>query len=823
MSETRTFQGHTYTRNGPGEQWTLVPQAGGRAGVVITDPYRAKDESRKDTSTALDAKRADIQDRNLTREIDRTRLQNPQDLRQEYEKLQEVVQYKEALKQARKAMDTDADPQGDLALTYAFAKAMDPSSAVREGEQASVAGSQSVIDAAVERFKKTFKMDGAGSYTPQARAALRQQVFRAIAAIKPLYDRARADMSDNAKAVGVDPKEVVGRDDTATFAPMFRDYGEKNGDPQGVISRLVGGDPIKGATIATPDAGPMKSAGYGATETSIKIPPEMQAEEATYLNQNWGKLDPSGYAAFRINLDRKYGFTSDPEAYRAEVPKMNEFATKGGRADQMGAIPAPDRPLNAVEQLRNDAVSNKYGAAAATTMNGVGFGLPSLFAGDQFNAIRKDQPGGALVGDIAGGVIGSMTGGAALKAGSSALGGGSTIARILANPLTADVAYGGIYGANDAAGRGENAVVGGLTGMGGGFIGNKVGGGIAKAFPGAVRPMATRGLDASVPTSDDLKTVASGLYTNMEANGLTAAPADTFALADSTKKILADAGKITPKDNLAATSGQTNTAYKLISDFAGEPMDPAQYQTVRTVIADGLNSPEKSDRRVAKALLKNFDTWTDATNPAMKETWDDARAVSSRYLQGDALKEAGDLAGVRAGQFSQAGMENALRVDYRQLARKAIKSQGDRFTPEVTDAIGTVVDGTRLNNTLRTIGSLAPVSPSGVRNSILTMGGTAGIGAATGLGGGTGALGGAALGVGSLIARQLSQSLTKRAAQVAENTAYGGPEYAQALQALIARAGETGGDVGTGLIVGGTEPPINDAVARALAASNGAY
>ena len=817
MSETRTYQGHTYTRNGPGDPWTMV---GPTAGGIIYDPSKTRDEARKDQSQQLDVERFDQTAANNARERGRTNLQNAQDLRQEYEKLPEVQAYRTMLSVATKATSTAPGPQGDLSLTYAYSKAMDPTSSVREGEQASVAGTQPGLQAVVEKIKKQFGVDGAGNFTPQARAALRMEIFRAASAMKPLYDRARADMEDHSRAVGVDPKEVIGRDDTATYAPLFRAYGEKEGD-DGTISRIIGGEPIKGSGLDYQKPAPAEAAGQGATKEGLPIPEEMQKEYFTYLNQNWGKLDPSGFSAFRINLDRKYGLGGGQADYRSDAVKMNEIALKGQGPNVVGRIPPQERTMG-VDRALNDLVSSPVGTGVATGANMIGYSLPSRFAGDQFSSLRTLNPKSALLGDVAGGTIGAMTGGAALKAGSAALGAGSGLARVLANPLTADLGYGGIVGANDAAGRGENQLLGGLFGAGGGFLGNKLGGAIGRAFPRSVGAGgAIKKLDANVPTSDDLKTLASGLYGHMEANGLTASPADTLALADSTKKILADAGEITPKDKLAAAPGATSKAYNLISDFADEPMDPNQYQTVRKVISDALDSPEPSDRRVAKDLLENFDTWTEATNPAMNETWKDARNVSSRYIQGDALVDAGKKAGVRAGQYTQSGMDNALRVDYRQIARDIVGNK-EHFYPALEGQINTVTKGTPLNNGLRALGSLAPVSPSGIRNGVGTMMGAGGLGAVSGAGGGTGALlGGGLIGT-SLLARQLSQSLTKRGAKVAENMAYGGPEYADALQTLIANAGARGGDIGTGMTAGAV-PYENDAVARLLRARNGAY
>lgn len=752
------------------------------------DPYKPRAQENDD-------RRLDLSATNSARDAARTKLQSAQDLRQEYEKLPEVQAYRTMLSVATKATSTAPGPQGDLSLTYAYSKAMDPTSSVREGEQASVAGTQPGLQAVVEKIKKQFGVDGAGNFTPQARAALRMEIFRAASAMKPLYDRARADMEDHSRAVGVDPKEVIGRDDTATYAPLFRAYGEKEGD-DGTISRIIGGEPIKGATIAAPEAKSTGMAGYGATETSEKIPPEMQQEAATYLNQNWGKLDPQAWSDYRAGLDRKYGFNPDPIAYMAEAPKMNDFAVKGGRPDQMGAIIAPKRDMSGIEQTWNNAVANPIGAGVATTANGVGFGIPSLLAGDKFGQLRDAFPKSALAGDIAGGVLGAKGMGGLFNAGAGAVerAGATKLGETLAKPLVADMAYGGAYGANEAAGRGDNALIGGATGTFGAFAGNKLGTSLGKAFPRAVGGVGKdiSAIDNSVPPSQELKDLASSVYSGAEAKGLTSTPDETFALNDTLSSLLSKEGRLSPTGRLTEVQPKAAEAYKLAQDYAGEPMTPTQFQTLRGVVADAGMSKDPAERRLGGMMLDAVDNWSDATNPDLAAGLREARGIASRYIQGDKISRLEDLAEPGAGQYTQSGMGNALRTQYRQLDRNITKGN-DNFAPNVVSAVQDVARGNPVRNTLRYFGKMAPTGQMGMYGTLGLTGagygaaGTAGAAVPTGL---------ALIGTG---ARAIEGKMAERAARVAELSAYGGQDYTDRITDALARAGVNGGRIGTGV------------------------
>ncbi|RYG88118.1 MAG: hypothetical protein EON59_05440, partial [Alphaproteobacteria bacterium] len=384
--EEKIFQGYVYRRAGPDQPWQLAGPATAQPaqrGTVLSDPNRAREESRKDEDQQLQRGQYDLSRDSAGRSQAKDRIDNPQSLRKEYAALPEVKEYKIASQMAAAALGTDDSPQGDIALTYAFAKAMDPGSVVRDQESAVITNSQPWFQSAAAQVKKQFGMDGAGNFSPDARRRIRLEIIRNLSSRRPLYDARRAEMAEVAKINGIDAREVVGKDDTQVFSGAFRKFAEKHGDEGDVIYNLIGGDPIK------PEQ--PKAAGAGATESAIPIPPEMQQEHSAYLAKNWGKLEPQDYAAFRINLDKKYGFGSDPEAYAADVPELNKRAAAGGSSIGLH-VPSVKKELSSFDQFRNNMLSNPVGAATAGGLNAAGIGIPSLAAPAQMQALRDEYP-----------------------------------------------------------------------------------------------------------------------------------------------------------------------------------------------------------------------------------------------------------------------------------------------------------------------------------------------------------------------------------------------------------------------------------------------
>jgi hypothetical protein len=247
------------------------------------------------------------------------------------------------------------------------------------------------------------------------------------------------------------------------------------------------------------------------------------------------------------------------------------------------------------------------------------------------------------------------------------------------------------------------------------IVGELAGGGAAAGgILRAAKRGATRQAQAAVPSVDELKEQARELYRAAESRGVVANPAQTQQLAADFRGALADEGRISPTGRVSEVYPKAREAVNLIDDYAGHEMTPTQIQNVRGVVSDALTSPERTERRLGGILTDVLDQWANPLAPELSE----ARDVASRYLTAEQLGQARELAGARASQFTGSGFENALRTEYRNLDRGAIKGN-KRFSDDVTEAIEKVARGTPTSNFFRGLGRLAPTGPVSGLGSII--------------------------------------------------------------------------------------------------------
>lgn len=211
-----------------------APSPGGRVFSLPQSPKEARQEARQeaaDARAAAAADRASGADIRSASAAERTNanmgVTNAMKLAGDYNSDPAVKAYRVAIGQFGQALNTGDGPQADLALTYAFAKAMDPDSVVRESEQGMVTGSQPWFQALVEKTKKQFGMDGAGNFTPEARDALRQQIANSVAQRQRIYDTRREYYDKQARQFGVDPEIIIGQHDSFPFAGDIDEFSKR--------------------------------------------------------------------------------------------------------------------------------------------------------------------------------------------------------------------------------------------------------------------------------------------------------------------------------------------------------------------------------------------------------------------------------------------------------------------------------------------------------------------------------------------------------------------------------------------------------------------
>jgi len=543
--------------NGPiifqGGRW--VPMGAQRDPMTVApDPLRVQEfQQQQQDRAAANARAAD----SAAQSAQSQQYNNTLKLRGEFDALPVVKNYRVGIEQLAQAINTAPDATGDNALIYAYAKAMDPGSVVRESEMGMAASGASVFDAAVANLKKQFNVEGGGQLSPAVRDRLRREVINKVTQMAASYDAQRKRFSDDAKAFGIDPIRVVGEHDAKPFVNAFKDY-----------DRRQRGEAADGKQVATLSSGPTPGlASPGASTKSIPVPAAMQQEYEGYVRSRLGRLDPNEYAAFRASLDEKYGFPGSQGAvYQEEAKTLNTAAQNPNDYSISLKIPPANARMTGLDQLNATLFNNPFGAGvlgAGSLAGGVdevvGFGK-SLALGtdyaterDKIDAMRQASadayPGSTLAGNVAGG-IGT---GFALGPLAPAM-----------NTLRGAMGTGGLYGTVNGAlenndNRFSGALMGGIFGAGGGAIGQKVIAPGLSAFERRATPMLGNAFDTLRGRTGDRQALA--LPSEQAAIANTAGDLQAvrdrlqeagrmnmpFSLADANPKLRALAGAVTRK------------------------------------------------------------------------------------------------------------------------------------------------------------------------------------------------------------------------------------------------------------------------------------
>jgi hypothetical protein len=276
------------------------------------------------------------------------------------------------------------------------------------------------------------------------------------------------------------------------------------------------------------------------------------------------------------------------------------------------------------------------------------------------------------------------------------------------------------------------------------------------AVPAGIGAVGARTPKPSVRSIDELKAASSQAYQDATAAGAVFKPSayDNFVntLIPDVKKAGFDAG-LHPK---------AASVLSRIASEQGQPQTLDNMEILRRVVKSAAASNEPDERRIAGIIQGKLDDFVGNAgpneimggNPAVAiPALQDARKLWSQASKADTIETLIDRAKLSAPNFSGSGMENAIRTEFRALAKNEKKMR--LFTDDEQDSIRKVAMGGPVENAMRMIGKFAP---TGVVSSGLSSG--------TGymLGGPVGAAAVPAAGFG---ARQLATMLTMRNAQKA--------------------------------------------------------
>lgn len=295
------------------------------------------------------------------------------------------------------------------------------------------------------------------------------------------------------------------------------------------------------------------------------------------------------------------------------------------------------------------------------------------------------------------------------------------------------------------------------------------------ALAAAARPPAPSAVPAPGPTATtaEFRTAAKSYYKQMEDSGVQVAASGTRKLADEVKTA-AEKANIDPTLHPRGTA-----ALKRVEAAADKPLSFERLDQLRQIVKEAGSSPDKGEQRIAGILTDALDEFvakaggTDiaAGDAATAKTaLGHARSLWEKFAKLDTVDDLVERAKISAPNFSGSGLENALRTEFRALAKN--KSKMRTFSAKEQDAIKRVAKGTATSNIARGAGKFAP---TGIVSTVL------GGGAGAAVGGGIGAV---AVPVAGFAARQLATVLTRRHVAQLETIIRNGGESRAAAAAL---------------------------------------
>lgn len=252
--------------------------------------------------------------------------------------------------------------------------------------------------------------------------------------------------------------------------------------------------------------------------------------------------------------------------------------------------------------------------------------------------------------------------------------------------------------------------------------------GAAKGEPSPVAANAARQtrLEGVPPTIEELAAQSKAAYKAASDAGANISQASFSNLKNRVNVLLKKEG-IDPSLHPKASA-----ALKRLNETKGV-VSLDDFDTLRKIANDARASVDKADSHMAARIIDEMDDFAnnigpkDASNPGAFDKLREARNLYSRKAKAEEIAELVRRAELSAPNFSASGAENALRTEFRNLAKN--KNRMRRFSPEERAAIEKVAKGGPLENTLRFIGKFAPTGFVSTAFGGVLTGATGGIGA----------------------------------------------------------------------------------------------
>lgn len=490
----------------------------------------------------------------------------------------------------------------------------------------------------------------------------------------------------------------------------------------------------------------------------------------------------------------RFEIEANGKRYEVEAPDIQTaLKALGGRntptaAPAQAAPPEKPRPdmlsagLTGAADMLSFGFDDEIGAGAKT-----GFGLWGDYNKEleaqrgTKTAAQEAHPVAYTAGQVAGAIPTAFVPGVGIAKG---VGMGAKIARGVAG----GAAQGGAYGFGSGEGGLENRAIEAAKGaVAGGAIG-----GVApvagKVIGNAVGAKAGR---AAAPTVAQLKTKSQALYKAADQQGLLV---DPKSFDGAINRITFD---LQAKGLDATLHPKATAALKRLSESKGVANTLQDIETLRRVAGQAALSTEPAERHMAARIIDGLDDFMDGLKPADVIAGNATDAV--RFVKGARslwqAKSKGELLAdlYQRAELSPSGLENGLRIEFRNLAKNPKKLR--RFSQTEQKEIRRIANGGSLQTLLRTVGKAAPTG-------IVSGGLSSGAGFAT-----AGPIGAAAVPAAGWAARKAATAIKKGQFNKLDATVRsGGSKPFDQRAALIAQLQAAGLISGAGR--GGLLPPF---------------
>lgn len=230
------------------------------------------------------------------------------------------------------------------------------------------------------------------------------------------------------------------------------------------------------------------------------------------------------------------------------------------------------------------------------------------------------------------------------------------------------------------------------------------GGGAQALDDGLTRRAATSQYIKDAPAADKLRDQAKALYQKASARGVVAQPKQMASYKAQMESLAKGRGFITPQGNVVKSAPEIRSAINSLDDYMNAPVSVDNLQAIRTQLQLIAESQTPKISAMGVKMLKAHDKFVDKLAPELKT----ANALYTRAMRGDMMDTVEDLADIKASQFTQSGMENALRSEFRGLDRRIARGKEKGLRPDQIEAVRDVSRGTAASNVARGIGKAAP-------------------------------------------------------------------------------------------------------------------